>query len=63
MKKQLFLQILVLAFLFVMASCGDDDSGFIARGDGSSLEDDSSDSDGDDGSSSSMLVSRSGVTG
>lgn len=63
MKKQLFLQILVLAFLFVMASCGDDDSGFIARGDGSSLEDDSSDSDGDDGSSSSKKGSSSSKKG
>lgn len=59
MKKRLFLQILLLAFLFVMASCGDDDSDFIARGDGSSLEEDSSDSDGDDGSSSSKKGSSS----
>lgn len=59
MKKRLFLQVLVLAFLFVMASCGDDDSDFIARGDGSSLEEDSSDSDGDDGSSSSKKGSSS----
>lgn len=63
MKKQLFLQILVLTFLFVMASCGDDDSGFIARGDGSSLEDDSSDSDGDDGFSSSKKGSSSSKKG
>ena len=53
MKKQLFLQILLLAFLLAMASCGDDNSDFIARGDDSSEEDGSSDSDGDDGSSSS----------
>jgi len=70
MKKQLFLQILVLAFVFVMASCCDDDSGFIARGDGSSLEDDSSDSEGDEdsadsksGSSSSKKGSSSSVNG
>ena len=63
MKKRLFLQVLVLAFLFVMVSCGDDDSDFIARGDGSSLEEDSSDSDGDDGSSSSKKGSSSSNTG
>lgn len=63
MKKQLFLQILVLAFLFVMASCGDDDSGFIARGDGSSLEDDSSDSEGDEDSADSKSGSSSSKKG
>lgn len=63
MKKQLFLQILVLAFLFVMASCGDDDSGFIARGDGSSLEDDSSDSEGDEDSADSKKGSSSSKKG
>lgn len=63
MKKQLFLQILVLTFLFVMASCGDDDSGFIARGDGSSLEDDSSDSEGDEDSADSKSGSSSSKKG
>ncbi|SHH76047.1 major paralogous domain-containing protein [Fibrobacter sp. UWCM] len=63
MKKQLFLQVLVLAFLFVMASCGDDDSGFIARGDGSSLEDDSSDSEGDEDSADSKSGSSSSKKG
>ena len=63
MKKQLFLQILLLAFLLVMASCGDDDSDFVARGDDSSEEDGSSDSDGDDGSSSSKKGSSSSNTG
>ncbi len=63
MKKQLFLQILVLTFLFVMASCGDDDSGFIARGDGSSLEDDSIDSEGDEDSADSKKGSSSSKKG
>lgn len=63
MKKQLFLQVLVLAFLFVMASCGDDDSGFIARGDDSSLEDDSSDSEGDEDSADSKSGSSSSKKG
>ena len=46
-----------------MASCGDDDSDFIARGDDSSEEDGSSDSDSDDGSSSSKKGSSSSNTG
>lgn len=53
MKGQKSLFIIVMAFVLVVASCGDSDSDFITRDDDSSLEDDSSDSDGDEDSSDS----------
>ena len=63
MKEQKFLFILVVAFVFAITSCGDNDSGFIAHDDDSSLEDDSSDSDGDEGSVDSKSGSSSSKKG